>query len=101
MMDEAILRRIIADEVARAIESLRAAIQVPAAAPLIDADEFAALLGVHARTVHRMELAGDVPAALRIGGKTVRWPRDVVDEFLRTGRVDSPAKPLSIRRRRA
>jgi hypothetical protein len=47
-----------------------------------------------------MELAGEVPPAMRIGAKTVRWRRDVVENLLVTGRVNLPQKPLSIRRRR-
>ena len=62
--------------------------------------EFARLLAVHPRTLHRMELGGDVPPAMRIGAKTVRWRREVIDDFVTTGRVNPLEKPLSIRRRR-
>src|SRR5262249_10257474 len=97
MIDEAALRCIVAEEVAKAVDSMRVeirlALKAPSTAPLIDPDEFAALLVVHPRTLHRMELAGDVPTAIRIGPKTVRWRRDVIDRWLESG-----GKALSIRR---
>ena len=49
--------------------------------PLLNSDEMAALVGVDARTLRRRELAGDVPAACRIGG-VKRWRRVDVDAWI-------------------
>jgi predicted DNA-binding transcriptional regulator AlpA len=102
VVEDAALRRIVAEAIAPLVAELTAirAAQLAPTSPLMGPDEFAKLLDVHPRTLHRMELAGDIPAAIRIGPKTVRWRRDMVDEFLRTGRVDSAPKTLSIRRSR-
>ena len=91
MIDEATLRRILAEEIAKAIGPLK-----PTALPMMGAAELAQLLRVNVRTLRRMALAGDVPAGTRIGGKTLRWDRRVVSRWLESGGQD-----LSIRRRRA
>lgn len=104
VMDELALRTIVANEIAKQVQPILAALgemrSAPAPTPLITPKEFAAILGVNARTLHRMELAGEIPLAVRIGAKTVRWRREVIDDFIATGRVGSSAKPLSMRRRR-
>jgi hypothetical protein len=95
ILDEVALRRIVAEEVARLIEPLRAEIkaahQPPAA--LMGPDELAKLLDVHPRTLHRMELAGDIPPAFRVGTKVIRWQRATLARWLESG-----GKDLSIRR---
>ena len=101
-IDEAGLRRALAEALApiqAELAAMRAAQAAPQA-PMVAPEEFAAMLGVHPRTLHRMELAGDVPPAIRVGAKTVRWHRAVVEEFIRTGRVDSQPDRLHIRRKR-
>lgn len=47
----------------------------------IDADEFAALMGVDVRTLRRMRRAGGVPKPVQIG-RNLRWKRVDVDRFL-------------------
>lgn len=93
--DEAALRRIVAEALSPIIAemaAIRAAQQTPAA-PLMGPDELAKLLDVHPRTLHRMELAGDIPPAFRVGTKLVRWQRATIDRWLESGGRD-----LSIRR---
>ena len=40
---------------------------------LLTVAEVAGLLKVHKRSIWRMSAAGQIPAPIRLGGKTVRW----------------------------
>ena len=41
-------------------------------------------LDVSIRTIDRLDAAGKLPLALRIGGAK-RWPRDVIEDWIRLG----------------
>jgi excisionase family DNA binding protein len=61
------------------------------AAVLIDVREVAALLGCSARHVVRLEEAGSMPRALKLG-RLSRWNRDAVLKWLADGCPPVPAK---------
>ncbi len=52
--------------------------------PFITAEELANYLGVSARTIRRLVLAGTFPKPVRLGG-SVRWLRPTIDQWVRTG----------------
>jgi len=52
--------------------------------PLLTLEEFASILKVSVRTTRRLHALGKLPQAMRIG-TALRWRREVIDEFLRTG----------------
>lgn len=83
------LRAIIAEELDRRLAPVVAALTIhdrPAAIPdagaMLSRIEVARLLGVNARTLRRLVLAGELPAPVRIGKRTVRWRRGDVEEWL-------------------
>ena len=51
---------------------------------LIDAETAAAMVGVGRRTWYRYVENGDVPQPVRFGG-SVKWRREVIDEWIRAG----------------
>jgi predicted DNA-binding transcriptional regulator AlpA len=61
------------------VTEMRAANAGPS--PLLTREEMAALVRVDLRTLRRLELAGDVPDAIHIGGAK-RWKRADVDSWL-------------------
>jgi excisionase family DNA binding protein len=98
VLDEAALRRILAETIAPLQAELAAikAAEATSTPPLLTPEGFAQLLNVNVRTLRRLALAGDVPPGMRVGTKLVRWRRDVVERWL-----ESCGQALSIRRRRA
>jgi predicted DNA-binding transcriptional regulator AlpA len=52
--------------------------------PLIDVNDFAALLSCSAKHVRRMADAGRCPPPIRLGA-LMRWNRKVVDEWITAG----------------
>jgi excisionase family DNA binding protein len=62
----------------------------PEAAPptlpaLLTASEVAALLRINLKTVYDLNARGLLPGARRLGRRALRWHRDTVLEWLRTG----------------
>jgi excisionase family DNA binding protein len=88
--DETTLSRIVAEAVAREVRTLRDSMkgmfesQVPETG-LMDPRQLAKYLDVNERTLRRMIRAGEVPAAVRIGTKILRWRRDAIDHWLESG----------------
>ena len=90
--DEATLRSLVAEEVARAVGSVRDALATSRGGvratdgddTLMTAEEVAALLRVDRRTLRRMELAGDIPSAIEINERTKRWRRTAIEKWLRS-----------------
>lgn len=89
LLDEAAIRKILGEELARQLDPILAAIKN--AAPAAPADEplsrtdLAALLGIGSRTLRRMELAGLLPPPIRASQRAVWWPRNVITAWLDAG----------------
>ncbi len=67
----------------------RRALALGAVAPLaVDAEGAAALIGVSRRTWHRLDLAGQVPQAIRIG-RLKRW---IVEDLIEWAAAGCPAR---------
>jgi predicted DNA-binding transcriptional regulator AlpA len=98
IVDEAALRRILADAIAPLQAELAAikTAQATSTSPMLKPKEVARLLNVDERSLRRMALAGDIPPGVRVGSKLLRWPRAVIERWIESGGRD-----LSIRRRRA
>lgn len=89
VVDEAVIRRIVAEEVQRAVQ-----VALDARAHdggtrgdvgddgLMTAEQVAALLQVDRRTLRRMVLLGEVPAPITIGARTIRWRRRTLERWL-------------------
>ena len=58
--------------------------ELPAAPALMDVRAVAALLNCSARTVYRLADGGKMPPPLHLGA-LVRWPREVLDEWIKEG----------------
>ena len=87
--DDAALRALVAEEVDRAVAPVLAAIARLEATRgagggdgLLTADEVVELLRVDRRTLRRMVLAGEVPAPITIGARTIRWRRRSLEAWL-------------------
>jgi len=52
---------------------------------LVDTKQAAKLLKVSARTVFQMEADGKMPAAIRIGGRAVRWSYEELQAWVNEG----------------
>lgn len=74
----ALLERLVAG-VDTLVTELRAAHTHPP--PLLDRHEMTTLLSVDPRTLRRLELAGEIPRAVQIGGAK-RWKRAEIDAWL-------------------
>ena len=88
--DEATLRRLVAEEVKRALQPVLDALahQRPTqgtngAEPLLTRNDLLKLLKIDIRTLRRMVRAGDVPPPIRLGDRTDRWRRATIESFLR------------------
>jgi predicted DNA-binding transcriptional regulator AlpA len=55
------------------------------AAATYDVRDLAAILKLSTRTVWRLSDAGSIPGKLRIGSKSVRWSKRVVDQWFERG----------------
>ena len=75
MIEPAALRQLIIDAVREAVADR----ELP---DLLTREELADLLRVDARTLRRLELQGDVPPAISIGGSK-RWRRAAITRWLR------------------
>ncbi len=87
VMDESLLRAIVAEELARLLGPIWDAIAAPVRTDdvLIDAKAFAAILGTNRRTLRRLVLEQAVPAPMRIGGRIPRWRRIDVERWIQSG----------------
>ena len=88
--DEATLRRVVADEVRRALATVIEAIGDDSGAQgrtdasvFMTGHELAELLRVDRRTLRRMVLAGEIPAPLTLGERTQRWRRTTIEKWVR------------------
>ncbi len=87
--DEATLRRLVADEIKRALQPVLDAFAHQSAnrgqgdTTLLTKAEVATLLRVDARTLRRMVHAGEVPSPICVGERTHRWRREAIERFLR------------------
>ncbi len=87
--DESTLRRLVRQEIERAIKPVLAALahqdagQAQELPELLTKQEVAALLRVDVRTLRRMVLAGEVPAPITISDRTDRWRRSTIESSLR------------------
>lgn len=79
VVEEAVIRRIVAEEIAKAM---------PASAmpKLVTRDEVATWLRIHPRDLRRLILAGEFPAGIQVG-RRLRWERRTLEKWL-----DSSAK---------
>jgi predicted DNA-binding transcriptional regulator AlpA len=99
--DEAALRRVIADEVAKGVQplqaevaSIRADLKAPASA-MLDLDGVARYLSLNTRTVRRMIRLGQIPEGARIGSKVLRWRLADLDRWLDSGAPPLPSSRLA------
>ena len=87
--DEGTLRRLVAEELGRALRPLLDALSHQGAAhgkqgsTLMTNSEVIELLRIDTRTLRRMVLTGEVPPPIRIGDRTDRWRRSTMESFLR------------------
>jgi excisionase family DNA binding protein len=51
---------------------------------LIDATDLAHMLSVSRRQVWRLRAAGEIPAPVRVGSRSVRWRTSDIDRYLAT-----------------
>lgn len=93
VIEEAVLRQLVAEEAARAIAPVLAALARPATegaaegtlgadAGLLTREDLAAMLNIDFRTLRRLELRGVIPPPLRIASRIVRWRRKVIENWL-------------------
>lgn len=54
------------------------------AGQLISASQFAKMLDISKRTLHRLQSKGVLPPPIRIGG-SIRWRLDVVNRWIENG----------------
>ena len=104
MMDEATIRRIVSEELARQLEPIRAAMATTAPAPSDDPlsrKDLQTLLGVSSRTLRRMLLAGVLPAPIASSQRACWWPRSVIQAWLDSGGLIQARAQLRIRKTRA
>jgi excisionase family DNA binding protein len=86
VVDEAMLRSIVAEEVSKAIGPVVAALQKQkkgAHEGFMSSSELASILNVDLRTLRRLREAGDIPAPIIIGDRMLRWPRSVIETWIR------------------
>lgn len=104
VLDEAMLRRIVSEELARQLESLRAAmpsVTSPAdGGELLTRQALADLLGIGSRTLRRMLLAGLLPEPIRASQRAVWWPRPVIKSWMDSGGLIQARATLRTRRSR-
>ncbi len=79
VVEEAVIRRIVAEEIAKAMP-------VSAMPKLVTRDEIATWLRIHPRDLRRLILAGEFPAGIQVG-RRLRWERRTLEKWL-----DSSAK---------
>jgi excisionase family DNA binding protein len=51
--------------------------------PQLNSQDIANILGVHAVTVRNWAREGKMPAPVRFSRKALRWPRSVIEKWLR------------------
>jgi predicted DNA-binding transcriptional regulator AlpA len=105
VLDEAAIRRIVAEELARQLDPILAAVR-KAMLPAAQSDEplsrkdLAALLGVGARTLRRMLLGGFLPEPIRASQRAMWWPRDVIKNWMDSGGLIQARAGLRMRKGR-
>lgn len=105
VLDEAAIRRIVAEELARQLEPLHAAIR-KTGTPTAQSDDplsrkdLAALLGVSSRTLRRMLLGGLLPEPIRASQRAVWWPRKTITDWQDSGGLIQARASLRIRKSR-
>ena len=87
--DEAVLRRLLREELHRAIQPVMDALGQHGAGQaagrddtFMTAEEVAELLRIDRRTLRRLELEGDMPRPIVIADRTKRWRRCVIEKWL-------------------
>ena len=93
LTEESILRRLVAEEVARAVQPVLDALaqQVGAQAKerrdtLMTRQEVVNLLRIDPRTLRRLEREGSIPSPIVIGERTLRWRRREIEKYLTEGK---------------
>jgi excisionase family DNA binding protein len=77
VVEEAVIRRIVAEEIAKAMPG--------AALPeLVTRDEVAGWLRIHPRDLRRLVLAGEFPAGIKVG-RRLRWRKTTLEKWLDAG----------------
>lgn len=61
--------------------------------PVLDAAQVSDLLGMHVDTVRRLSRQGEIPAHRVPGGRTFRYFKDEVLDWLRAQPAHHPAEP--------
>ena len=64
----------------------------PTLPDVLTADDLALLLRVDRKTVYEAARRGQIPGARRVGARVLRWSRDVVLEWLRSGQGCAPRR---------
>ncbi len=87
--DEGFLRRLVAEEVARAVQPVLDAIAQHNGTQakqrdntLMTRQEVVDLLRIDTRTLRRLEREGSIPSAIVIGERTLRWRRREIEKLL-------------------
>ncbi len=88
--DEAVLRRLVAEELERVLRPVLDMLAHQGGAPgahggdtLMTRAEVAQTMRVDARTLRRLVLEGAIPPPIRIGERTQRWRRSTIQAFLK------------------
>ena len=93
LTEEALLRRLVAEEVERAVQPVMAALAQQNGAQakersdtLMTRKEVVDLLRIDTRTLRRLEREGSIPSAIVIGERTLRWRRREIEKYLTEGK---------------
>ena len=63
----------------------------------VSAKQFAEMIGVSVRTIHRLKASGKLPPSKQIGG-SVRWRVSVIEDWLASDSPDVQATLLQLRK---
>ncbi len=77
VVEEAVIRRIVAEEIAKAMSA-------SAMPKLVTRDEVATWLRIHPRDLRRLILAGEFPPGIQVG-RRLRWDRRTIGKWLDAG----------------
>ena len=89
LTEESILRRVVAEEVERAVQPVLNALAQHVGAhakdcgnELMTRQEVVDMLRIDARTLRRLVLEGDIPPPIILSERTQRWRRSEIKEWL-------------------